>query len=94
MHVYEFDRRVLVGEKEITDAVSGRKLTHPRTNSRWTEELAPGLASFASLADEDLYPVRLPITYISIATLSRHRFFFSLNKHTCLFSFSTMIFPI
>jgi hypothetical protein len=57
MHVYEFDRRVLVGEKEIAEAVSGRKLTHPRTNSRWTEELAPGLATFASLKDDELYPV-------------------------------------
>ena len=65
MHVYEFDRRVLVGEKEIAEAVSGRKLTHPRTNSRWTEELAPGLATFASLDDDDLYRVSTQnISYI------------------------------
>ena len=54
---YEFDRRVLVGEKEIAEAVSGLKLTHPRMNSRWTEELAPCLATFASLNDDELYPV-------------------------------------
>jgi len=56
MHVYEFERRVLVGEKEIGEAVSGRKLTYPDTNSRWTEEMSPGLATFASFSDQNLIP--------------------------------------
>ena len=59
MPVYEFDLRVLVGEKEIAEAVSGCKLTHPRMNSRWMEEWAPGLATFASLNDDELYPVSI-----------------------------------
>ena len=58
MHVYEFKPRILTGEKEITEAVTGRKLSYPDTNSRWTERLRPGIASFASLPDDQLFGVR------------------------------------
>ena len=57
MHVYEFHSRVLRGKKEITEAVSGRKLSYPDTNSRWTERLRPGIATFASLPDDQLFGV-------------------------------------
>jgi len=49
MHVYEFKRRVLKGEKEIAAAVSGRKLSYPGTDTRWTDRLRPGLSEFASI---------------------------------------------
>lgn len=81
MHVYEFDRRVLVGEKEIAEAVSGRKLTHPRTNSRWTEELAPGLATFASLTDDELNPVSVRLNYDLHNLISSCSSFSSSNMH-------------
>jgi len=56
MHVYEFKKRILQGEKEISEAVSGRKLSYPGTDSRWTERLSPGLASFSTKSDEELVP--------------------------------------
>jgi hypothetical protein len=57
MHVYEFNKRVLEGEKEISEAVSGKKLSYPGTDSRWTERLRPGLATFSMKSDEDIIPV-------------------------------------
>ena len=42
MHVYEFQRRILEGQKEIDAAVSGKKFSYPGTESRWTDRLMPG----------------------------------------------------
>jgi hypothetical protein len=57
MHIYEFQPRILQGKKEIAQAVSGKKLSYPGTMSRWTERLQPGIASFASLPDDQLFGV-------------------------------------
>jgi hypothetical protein len=35
MHVYEFRPRVLRGRKETSEALSGKKLSYPGTDSRW-----------------------------------------------------------
>lgn len=59
MHVYEFEPRVLQGQRETSLAVAGKKLSYPGTDSRWTERLRPGIANFASLSDEDLFPVSM-----------------------------------
>jgi len=57
MHVFEFDPRVLRGRKETSAAVAGKKLSFPGTDSRWTNKLKPGIATFASLPDAELFPV-------------------------------------
>lgn len=54
MHLYEWNPRVLHSEYEVQEAVSGRKLSIPGTESRWTDRLSPGLATFASLPDDQL----------------------------------------
>ena len=59
MHVFEFEPRVLRGRKETSAAVSGMKLSFPGTDSRWTNKLRPGIASFASFPDGELLPVRI-----------------------------------
>lgn len=56
MHVYEFRPRVLRGRKETSEAVAGKKLSYPGTDSRWTDRLKPGIAAFASLPEEELFP--------------------------------------
>ncbi len=57
MHIYEFQPRILEGKRDIAQAVSGRKLTYPGTISRWTDRLRPGIATFASLPDDQLFDV-------------------------------------
>jgi len=57
MHVYEFRPRVLRGRKETSEALSGRKSSYPGTDSRWTDRLKPGIAEFASLPEQELFPV-------------------------------------
>jgi Golgi nucleoside diphosphatase len=54
MHLYEWEPRVLLGLEDVQEAVSGRKLSYPDTESRWTDRLRPGIASFASLPDDQL----------------------------------------
>ena len=54
LHVYEWAPRVLYNADDVHEAVSGRKLSFPDTESRWTDRLRPGLASFASLPDDEL----------------------------------------
>lgn len=54
LHLYEFDPRVLSDKQAVADAVSGRKLSFPNSNSRWTDRLRPGIASFATLPDDQL----------------------------------------
>lgn len=53
MHLYEWEPRVLSNAAAVDDAVSGKKLSFPKANSRWTDRLQPGLASFASIADDE-----------------------------------------
>jgi hypothetical protein len=53
MHVYEFEPRVLNSKMEVAAAVSGRKLTFPGTESRWTARLSPGISEFADIEDDD-----------------------------------------
>lgn len=52
LHVYEWEPRVLRTEVDTEAAVSGEKLSFPGTESRWTDRLRPGLASFASISDD------------------------------------------
>ena len=54
LHVYEWAPRVLYDANDVHEAVSGRKLSFPGTESRWTDKLRPGLASFARLPDDEL----------------------------------------
>jgi Golgi nucleoside diphosphatase len=56
MHVYEWEPRILENEEDIQLAVSGEKLSFPGTETRWTERLRPGLASFGKLPDGELEP--------------------------------------
>jgi len=53
MHVYEFEPRVLMDKYEVTQAVSGKKLSFPGTNSRWTERLRPGISEFANIENDE-----------------------------------------
>jgi len=53
LHLYEWEPRVLGSHREVLEAVSGRKLTFPESTSRWTDRLQPGIATFASLSDDD-----------------------------------------
>jgi Golgi nucleoside diphosphatase len=56
LHLYEWDPRVLKTDAEVQAAVSGLKLSYPGTDSRWTEPLKPGLATFATLPHDKLVP--------------------------------------
>ncbi|KAL7473582.1 hypothetical protein ACHAXS_014134 [Conticribra weissflogii] len=53
MHVYEFPPRVLADKSQVSSAVSGKKLSFPGTESRWTERLRPGISEFAGIDDDD-----------------------------------------
>jgi Golgi nucleoside diphosphatase len=52
MHVFEWAPRVLSSQAEVELAVSGSKLSFPDSNSRWTDRLQPGIASFASIQND------------------------------------------
>jgi GDA1/CD39 (nucleoside phosphatase) family len=54
IHVYEWQPRVLENDNEIEAAVSGRKLSYPGTETRWTDRIEPGIDSFAYLPDHEL----------------------------------------
>jgi hypothetical protein len=54
LHLYEWEPRILSEHKEVQDAVSGKKLSYPESESRWTDRLRPGLATFAVLSDDKL----------------------------------------
>ena len=53
LHLYEWDPRVLRDAKDVQAAVSGRKLSFPGTESRWTERLQPGISTFYTIQDAD-----------------------------------------
>lgn len=52
LHVYEWKPRVLETIQDIEAVAQGELLSFPDTNTRWTDRLRPGLASFASLRDD------------------------------------------
>jgi hypothetical protein len=52
LHVFEWSPRILYTSQEVEDAVSGSKLSFPDSNSRWTDRLRPGIASFAYMQDD------------------------------------------
>jgi Golgi nucleoside diphosphatase len=54
LHLYEWNPRTLRSEREVEDAVTGGRLSYPGTDSRWTDRLSPGLATFAALPDDQL----------------------------------------
>lgn len=54
LHLYEWEPRVLSSHREVAEAVSGKKLSLPESATRWTDRLRPGVATYASLPDEDL----------------------------------------
>ena len=53
MHIYQFAPRVLANKNEVQLAVQGSKLSYPGIESRWTERLRPGIATFAHITDEN-----------------------------------------
>jgi Golgi nucleoside diphosphatase len=53
IHIFEWDPRVLVSHHDVEDAVAGKRLSFPNSLSRWSDRLRPGIASFASIKDED-----------------------------------------
>jgi Golgi nucleoside diphosphatase len=52
MHIYEWEPRILRNEHDVQDAVAGNKLSFPGTDTRWTERLHPGIATFGSIQDD------------------------------------------
>jgi len=52
IHVYEFEARILSTRKQVKHAVSGKKLSFPTTDTRWTNRLKPGLDVFAFVMDD------------------------------------------
>lgn len=53
MHVYAFEPRELMNKYEVHEAVGGKKLSFPGTNSRWTERLRPGISDFADIENDE-----------------------------------------
>jgi hypothetical protein len=53
IHIYEFEARILSKKRDTEDAVAGKKLSIPTTDTRWTNRLNPGLDSFAFIEDEE-----------------------------------------
>ena len=64
IHVYEFEARILRSQNDVRQAVAGRKLSFPTTDTRWTDRLKPGLDSFAFIEDQDEM-VRQVTTYLA-----------------------------
>jgi hypothetical protein len=54
MHIYQFAPRILANKNEVEAAVKGSKLSFPGIESRWTERLRPGIATFGDLEGEVL----------------------------------------
>ena len=54
IHIYEFEARILSKKRDTEDAVAGKKLSIPTTDTRWTNRLNPGLDTFAFIEDDDM----------------------------------------
>ena len=52
IHVYEFEARILSTHGELKDIVTGRRLSFPTTDTRWTTRKQPGLDVFAFVVDD------------------------------------------
>jgi Golgi nucleoside diphosphatase len=64
IHLYEFQRRVLLDKEDVLNAANGMKLSFPTTNSRWTDKYQPGLDYLAQYQDDDALEENL-IEYLS-----------------------------
>jgi Golgi nucleoside diphosphatase len=53
IHLYEWEPRVLHSHRDVQDAVSGHKLSFPTSQSRWSDRLRPGIASFALIQSDE-----------------------------------------
>lgn len=53
LHLYEWEPRVLRSAKDVEAAVSGRKLSFPGTETRWTERLSPGISTFYTIESQE-----------------------------------------
>jgi Golgi nucleoside diphosphatase len=53
LHLYEWEPRVLKSAKDVEAAVSGRKLSFPGTETRWTERLSPGISTFYTIESQE-----------------------------------------
>ena len=54
IHIYEFEARILSKKRDTEDAVAGKKLSIPTTDTRWTNRLNPGLDTFAFIEEDDV----------------------------------------
>lgn len=53
IHIYEWEPRVLYSHRDVQDAVAGKKLSFPSSQTRWSDRLRPGIASFATISEDD-----------------------------------------
>eukprot|EP00536_Pseudo-nitzschia_multiseries_P002756 jgi/Psemu1/317971/estExt_fgenesh1_pm.C_380011 len=53
LHVYEWDKRILLNKDDLLKLAQGKKLSYPTSNSRWTDKQTPGLDAFSDHADPD-----------------------------------------
>mmetsp|Transcript_5290 Transcript_5290/g.10446 ORF Transcript_5290/g.10446 Transcript_5290/m.10446 type:complete len:645 (-) Transcript_5290:43-1977(-) len=53
LHVYEFEARTLSTHGELKDVVTGRRLSFPTTDTRWTNRMKPGLDVFAFVVNDE-----------------------------------------
>jgi len=53
LHIYEFAPRILRTSEDVQEAVSGRLLSFPGSESRWTDRLSPGISTFYTIEDPD-----------------------------------------
>ena len=51
--MYEFEARTLSTHGELKDVVTGRRLSFPTTDTRWTNRMKPGLDVFAYVIDDE-----------------------------------------
>jgi len=51
--VYEFEARTLSTHSELKDVVTGRRLSFPTTDTRWTNRMKPGLDVFAFVSNDE-----------------------------------------
>jgi Golgi nucleoside diphosphatase len=47
LHIYEWDKRIMLDEDDLLGVAGGKKLSYPSTSSRWTDKYTPGLDVFA-----------------------------------------------
>jgi hypothetical protein len=80
LHLYEWEPRVLSSHHDVQEAVAGRKLSFPESESRWTDRLRPGLATFSKLPDDELLDGIAQYLSPLIGKFHRHWFIVVVNK--------------